>query len=321
LERAIATTASSAADTIQRLRSNLESVVLGKPGAVRLAIIGLLGRGHLLLEDVPGVGKTTLAKALARSIGGTFKRVQFTSDLLPSDIVGASVFVPDANGRSLRFEPGPIFTHVLLADEINRTPPRTQSSLLEAMDEHTVTVDGETRALPDPFFVLATLNPTESAGTYPLPDSQLDRFFLRFEIGLPDPATEAEILERHRDSRPIDALRPCLEPRDVLDLQAATRHVRVAEPLRQYVLDLVAATRRHARLEAGASPRASLALYRAAQAAALVAGRDHAIPDDVKALATPVLGHRVVRRGESTLRRVGAPDVVDEIVEQTAVPL
>ncbi|MBI1850642.1 MAG: MoxR family ATPase [Planctomycetes bacterium] len=319
MERAIAPTDANAATRLHRLRENLESVLLGKPAAVRLAIIGLLGRGHLLLEDVPGVGKTTLAKALARSIGGTFKRVQFTSDLLPSDIVGASVFVP--GDRALRFEPGPIFTHVLLADEINRTPPRTQSSLLEAMDEHTVTVDGETRALPDPFFVVATLNPTESAGTYPLPDSQLDRFFLRFEIGLPDPTTEAEILERHRDARPIDALGPCLEPADVLDLQAATRHVHVAEPLRRYVLDLVSATRRHPRLEAGASPRASLALYRAAQAAALLDGRDHAIPDDVKALATPVLGHRVVRRGETTSRRVGAADVVDEIVENTSIPV
>jgi MoxR-like ATPase len=307
---------------LERLRHALDNVLLGKPEALRLSLVALLARGHLLLEDVPGVGKTTLGKALARLIGGSFKRVQFTSDLLPSDVIGTVVWFPGAtpDGKALRFEPGPVFANVLLADEINRTPPRTQSSLLEAMEEHTVSVDGQTRALPDPFFVIATLNPTESAGTYPLPDSQLDRFLLRCAIGLPDPETEAEILERHRASEPIDALAPVLGPDEVRALQASARAVAVAPPARQYVLDLVAATRRHPRLASGASPRGSLHLYRAAQAAALLDGRDYVVPDDVKALAGPVLGHRVGRRDESSTGRVGAPEVLEEIVETVAVP-
>jgi MoxR-like ATPase len=284
---------------IRRLEDNVGRALVGKPEAVRLAVIGLLARGHILIEDVPGVGKTTLAAALARSIGAGFQRIQFTSDMLPSDVLGVSVWEPKRG--EFVFKPGPLFTNIVLADEINRTTPKTQSSLLEAMNEAQVSLDHSTYPLPHPFMVLATQNPREYEGTYPLPESQLDRFLLRIRIGYPDAGDEKAVLRG--TEAPVPArLQPVLTVQEVLDLQAAADRVRADEAVLDYVVAIVTATRRSPLLSLGVSPRGSLALLRAARARALAEGRDYLVPDDVKDLAVPALAHRVMVRG-----RMGAP--------------
>jgi MoxR-like ATPase len=304
---------------LERLRAGVESVLLGKPEAVEFALAALLAEGHLLIEDVPGVGKTLLAKALSRSLGCTFHRIQFTPDLLPSDLLGTSVY-HQASGAFV-FQPGPIFAQVVLADEINRATPRTQSALLEAMSDRQVSLDGQTRPLGPPFFVVATQNPYEFEGTYPLPESQLDRFLIRLRLGYPDRAAERLILTGHRDGEPVDHLKPVLSGEEVAAMQQAVREVRVDDSLSDYLLDLVESTREHPDVHLGASTRAALALYRASQALALIRGRDYVVPDDVKRLAVPVLSHRLlIRRARGSPGGDSAEQVVGEIVRQTPVP-
>jgi len=308
------------AESVQKLQANVEQALVGKPEVVRQAIVALLARGHLLIEDVPGVGKTTLAQALARSLGLTFQRIQFTSDLLPSDILGVSIF--DPRKAEFDFKPGPIFANIILADEINRTTPKTQSSLLEAMNEAQVSLDHHTYRLPRPFMVLATQNPLEYQGTHPLPESQMDRFLLRLRIGYPDEAHERRIL-RGAGAAILDCLKPVLSGEAVLDLQARVETVKVEESLLGYVMAIVQATRTHSALALGVSPRGSLALTRAAQALALTEGRVYCIPDDIKQLAVPVLAHRVILRThwDATGARAEDPDVViREILQKIPVP-
>jgi MoxR-like ATPase len=304
---------------IERLRANISSVLLGKAEVIHMVLVGLLAEGHLLIEDVPGIGKTLLAKALAASLGCTFHRIQFTPDLLPSDLIGTSIY-HQASGEFV-FKPGPLFAHVVLADEINRATPRTQSALLEAMSDHQVSVDGQTHCLGPPFVVLATQNPYEFEGTYPLPESQLDRFLMRLGMGYPDRAAEKEILIRHREGEPVDRLGPVLAAAEVLALQAKVRQVRVEDRLNDYILDLIETTRSHPEVYLGGSTRAALALYHAAQALALVEGRDYGVPDDVKRLARPVLGHRLLAK---SFRQGGRQDVgeaiLDDILARTPVP-
>jgi MoxR-like ATPase len=307
------------AAALDRLRGNMAGVFFGKPELIRLAIIAVLAEGHVLIEDVPGVGKTLLAKAIARSLGCSFHRIQFTPDLLPSDLIGTSVFQQSTG--TFVFQPGPLFAQVVLADEINRATPRTQSALLEAMSDHQVSVDGQTHALGPPFLVLATQNPFEFEGTYPLPESQLDRFLMRLQIGYPDRAAEREILLSHREGEPVDNLGAVLKADQVVGLQLATRRVRVDDSLADYVLDVVAATRSHSDVALGASPRAALSLYRAAQASALIDGRQYVVPDDVKRLAVPVLSHRLLTHGmRQGGRELPAADAVAAIVGKISVP-
>jgi MoxR-like ATPase len=304
---------------VQRLLDNVGEVLLGKPEAIRMAVIALLAEGHLLIEDVPGIGKTLLAKALAKSLDCTFRRIQFTPDLLPSDLIGTSVF--DQRTREFVFQPGPLFAQVVVADEINRATPRTQSALLEAMNDHQVTVDGQTRPLGPPFLVLATQNPYEFEGTYPLPESQLDRFLIRLRIGYPDRAAEKEVLTKHRNGEPVDNLRPVLSSDDILRLQTRVRQVRVDDSLNDYILSLVEATRNHPEIYLGASTRAALSLYRAAQAGTIMAGRDYVVPDDIKQLAPWVLTHRLLAKN---FRQGGRADVAEtilaDILKRTPVP-
>lgn len=312
--------ASELRNLIQRLQRNIGSVFLGRPEVVRYVTTGLLAGGHVLLEDVPGVGKTILAKSLARSIDVDFRRVQFTPDLLPSDILGVAIY-NQASG-AFDFKPGPIFTHVLLADEINRATPRTQSALLEAMNDAQVSVDRTTHALPAPFFVIATQNPYEFEGTYPLPESQLDRFMLRIRIGYPSAEAEKAVIRAQQQRHPIDDLQPVLTTEDVARLQRAVRAVRIDDAVLDYALALVRETRASKHLAVGGSPRASIALTRAAQAHALLQGRDYVLPDDIKALAIPVLAHRVIGTG---LGGEGGSDererIIKEIAERIEVPI
>ena len=307
------------AGLISALEENIAAVLRGKPEPIRLAVVALLSGGHVLIEDAPGVGKTSLAKALARSINCEFKRLQFTPDMLPSDILGSSIFLP--NMGEFEFRRGPIFTNVILADEINRTTPRTQSALLEAMSEGQVSVEGRTYPLPQPFLVLATQNPFEYEGTYPLPENQLDRFMLCTDIGYPERAVELDVLASRRDGEPAESLRPVLEPAELARLQAEVRQVKVEETLNEYVLDIITATRQHEELELGVSTRGALTLYRGIQAVALTEGRSYAVPDDVKRLAVPVLAHRVavgglLREGQ----RQRAKNIIQQILDTTPVP-
>jgi len=284
-----------AVETVQALREverQVATIIRGKEHTIRLALTTLLARGHLLIEDIPGVGKTTLARALAASLGGTFRRIQFTSDLLPSDIIGVSVFRSDR--QTFEFRPGPIFANVVLADEINRTTPRTQSALLEAMSENQVSVDDTTHPLDQPFLVLATQNPAEHFGTYPLPESQMDRFLLRVQMGYPDRSVERDILRSRGTGDPIDELQPVIDGATIVRLQQSVDKVRVSEALLDYAMDMIEETRRTPALSVGVSTRGALAWYRAAQAYALLEGRDYCVPDDFKTLAVPALAHRVL---------------------------
>ena len=320
-------TPAAATAQVSELRRSISRVIRGKDEAIELALVTLLARGHLLIEDVPGVGKTTLAQALARSFHCTFQRIQFTSDLLPSDVIGTSVFIPST--QVFEFKPGPIFANVVLADEINRTTPKTQSALLEAMNEAQVTVDNKTHPLPQPFMVLATQNPIEHHGTYPLPESQLDRFLLRIRMGYPSRASEKAIILNHSGlnhsgTASLEGQGPAMEARDVVLLQETVQAVKVDDSLLDYALEIVERTRQNEHLLLGVSPRGSLMLHRAAQARAFLAGRDYAIPDDFKQLILPVFAHRVIvnSRYVSTQRKSEqAEAILTEILDSTRVPL
>nr|WP_202447004.1 MoxR family ATPase [Streptomyces sp. SID5468] len=301
-----------------KVRDSVENVIEGKPEVVRLALTVLLAEGHLLIEDVPGVGKTMLAKALAKSIDCSVRRIQFTPDLLPSDITGVSVF--DQQRRDFEFKPGAVFAQIVVGDEINRASPKTQSALLESLEEHQVTVDGTTYDLPTPFMVIATQNPVEMEGTYPLPEAQRDRFMARVSIGYPSVDAELRMLDVHGGVNPLDDLRPVADADDITGLIEAVRAVHVAPAVRRYAVQLVAATRDHPDLRLGASPRATLHLVRAARAAAALDGREFVLPDDVQALAPVVLAHRLLPTAQAQLNRVGAEQVVAEIVRRTPVP-
>src|SRR5437899_1397220 len=314
--------AMSASQKIEDLQAAISRVIRGKPEAVRLAVVTLLAGGHLLIEDVPGVGKTTLAHALARALHCSFQRIQFTSDLLPSDVIGLSVYNQDAS--IFDWKPGPIFSNVVLADEINRTTPKTQSALLEAMAERHVTVEGVTHALPPPFIVLATQNPIEHHGTYPLPESQLDRFMLRLRIGYPEAAAEKRILRDREYNDPLDDLAAVMSANEVIELQENVSAVSVDEALLEYLMRIVSATRDSEMLDLGVSPRGTLALFRAAQALALTEERSYCIPDDIKRLVLPVFAHRILvsSRFSSSLRRSeDAEAVLKEIIKTVSVPL
>ncbi|CAN5494372.1 MoxR family ATPase [soil metagenome] len=298
--------------------SAVESVIVGKRDTVRKAVATLLAGGHVLLEDIPGVGKTTMAKALAKSIGGEFRRIQFTPDLLPADVTGSAIF--NQKTSEFEFRPGPIFGNVVLVDEINRSTPKTQSALLEAMEERQVTTDGVTRALPKPFFVIATQNAIEMTGTYPLPEAQLDRFFTRLSIGYPDRASEIAVLGARTTEQPLDALQPVTNLEKLTAMQEGVREVFVHERIREYVVDLVRATRESNQLMMGASPRGALHLMRAAQAWAAVEGDDRVLPDHVKAMAPAVLAHRVIGRAELRTQGQTTDDLVKKLVESVKAP-
>jgi MoxR-like ATPase len=311
-----------ATEKIRALQANIERVIKGKPEVIELAIVCLLARGHLLIEDVPGVGKTTLAHCLARSLDCSFRRIQFTSDLLPSDILGVSVF--QLQKQQFEFNPGPIFANFVLADEINRTTPKTQSSLLEAMNDAQVSVDSRTYALPQPFMVIATQNPVEYHGTFPLPESQLDRFMMRIRIGYPDTGEEKKILDRQQCFHPADELHPLLSAAEILDLQNEVEKVTMDESLTGYLLEIVSATRRSELLALGVSTRGAMALHKAAKALALSRDRSYCLPDDIKDLAPTVLSHRVMLAGTQGLqgRRFDeAEGVIHDILEVVPVPL
>ena len=307
--------------TIQAVQENIARVIKGKPRVIEMTIVALLARGHVLLEDVPGVGKTTLAHSLARSLDCSFKRIQFTSDLLPSDIVGVSIF--NRQKQTFEFMPGPIFAHVVLADEINRTTPKTQSSLLEAMSEAQISVDNQTHPLSQPFMVIATQNPSEYHGTFPLPESQLDRFLMRLTIGYPTPEEEKKVLDRPQGLHPAEELQPVLTAQEVLDLQAQVDKVLMEESLIDYLLAIVLATRHTPLLSLGVSTRGALALSRAAKALALVRGRQYCLPDDIKELAPVILSHRVmVARAQGHGQRFElAERVIADLVESVSVPV
>jgi MoxR-like ATPase len=303
----------------KRILDNVSRVIVGKHDAIELLLVAMLCEGHVLIEDVPGLGKTMLARSLAVSLGGQFKRLQCTPDLLPNDVTGVSVY--NQHNGQFEFRPGPVFVNVLLADEINRATPRTQSALLEAMQEQQVTVDGASRALPRPFVVLATQNPVEYEGTFPLPEAQLDRFLLRLSLGYPSQAEEKQILVALRREHPVTGLGKVADAAELTSLQKSVWDVHVDESLQDYIVRLVSATRGHVDLSLGASPRASLALFKAAQALAAIRGRDHVLPDDIKYLVPAALGHRLIVKPESELRGRTAAQVLQDVVEHTELAL
>jgi MoxR-like ATPase len=302
----------------KRIAENIERVIVGKPEAIRLTLLGLLAQGHILIEDVPGTGKTVLAKSLARSIGGSFNRIQFTPDMLPSDVTGVSIF--NQQTHTFEYRPGPVLAQIVLIDEINRATPKTQAALLEVMEERQVTVDGVTYPMPTPFLVLATQNPIEYEGTFPLPEAQLDRFFLRISLGYPLLADEIRMLEGQQIQHPLDTLQAVALVDEVMEAQRKVREVRMVDELKRYILDLVTATRKHHEVYLGASPRGSLALFRGAQAHAALAERDYVLPDDIKAVAVPALAHRMIIGSGARIRDVDARMIVQEILGATPVP-
>jgi MoxR-like ATPase len=303
----------------ERARDNIERVIVGKRETVELCLVALLCEGHILIEDVPGIGKTMLAKSLARTLACTFRRIQFTPDLLPSDITGVSFF--NQRSQDFEFRPGPIFAQVVLADEINRATPRTQSALLECMEERQVTLEGETRPLPRPFLVLATQNPIELEGTFPLPEAQLDRFLLRLSLGYPAESDEREIVRRFSADSPLEDLPSVVGHAELLDMQRRIRQVHVTEAVEEYLVRLVRASRLHASVELGASPRATLGLYRACQALAAINARNYVLPDDVKRLAPAVLAHRLITSAQARLRGRAANDVIADLLASVPVPV
>ncbi len=319
-DRSASTAAATAIrDVAERVRGNIARVIVGHNDVIDLVMVALLSDGHLLIEDVPGIGKTTLAKAIARSIGCSFKRIQFTPDVMPSDITGINFY--NQKQGEFEFRPGPIIANIVLADEINRATPRTQSALLEAMEERQVTVEGETLPLPSPFLVIATQNPVELEGTFPLPEAQLDRFFMKIKLGYPNAEEEDAILLRFEESSPLTELEPVVEAAELVRLSHLVPHVYCDASVRRYIVDVVQATRKHAAYELGASPRGSLNLYRGSRALAAIRGRDYVLPDDVKRLAPFVLAHRAVLSSQSRLRGREVDEVLQEGVQSVPVPV
>ena len=302
----------------ERLIENVEKVIIGKTESVRLIVIGLLCQGHVLIEDVPGTGKTMLAKSIARSIGCTFNRIQFTPDMLPSDVTGVSIF--NQKSREFEYRPGPIMAQIVLTDEINRATPKTQAALLEAMEERQVTVDGVTRPTPDPFMVLATQNPIEYEGTFPLPEAQLDRFMLRIRLGYPSANDEVAMLDSQQFKHPVEALDQVVDSPALLGAQEEIKPIHVDNKIKTYIVELMAQTRKHTEVSLGASPRGSLVLYRTAQARAAIAGRDYVIPDDIKALAPVCLAHRMIVSPSARIKDVTAESILSEILNSVPVP-
>ncbi len=302
----------------ERIANSVGQVILGKSNEIRLAILGMLCRGHILLEDIPGVGKTMMAKSLARAVGCTFNRIQFTPDMLPSDITGVSIFNP--KNREFEFRPGPIMAQIVLADEINRATPKTQSALLEAMEEGQMTVDGVTYRLSNPFLIMATQNPIEYEGTFPLPEAQLDRFLIRIQMGYPQPQDELNILASQQYQHPIQNLQQVVTLKELLAVQQLIKDVYVAKEVQQYIINLITASRRHGDVYLGSSPRGSLALFRTAQARAAMSGRDFVIPDDVKALAEVTLAHRIIVGPAARLKNITSRAIVQDILQSTPVP-
>ncbi len=305
-------------EVTNQLLENVEKVIVGKTDAIRLTITGLLCQGHILIEDVPGTGKTMLAKSIARSIGGTFNRIQFTPDMLPSDVTGVSIFNQKTN--EFEYRQGPIVAQIVLTDEINRATPKTQAALLEAMEEHQVTVDGKTHPLPEPFLVLATQNPIEYEGTFPLPEAQMDRFLLRISLGYPSKNYEVQMLTNQQLHHPIEDLEQVIDIADLLKAQEAVRSITVTDEIKRYIVDLVETTRAHGEIYLGASPRGSLALFRTSQARAAILGREYVLPDDVKALAVPALAHRLIVGSAARIREVDAVDIIKEVLKKVPVP-
>ncbi|MGD8632441.1 MAG: MoxR family ATPase [Anaerolineales bacterium] len=302
----------------KRIADNVSKVIVGKPESIRLTIIGLLCQGHILIEDVPGTGKTMLAKSLARSIGCSFNRIQFTPDMLPSDVTGVSIF--NQKTSEFEFRPGPVIAQIVLTDEINRATPKTQAALLEAMEERQVTVDGKTYQLPEPFMVMATQNPIEYEGTFPLPEAQMDRFLLRINVGYPAGRDEIQMLANQRLTHPINSLEQVVGVEELLQVQTAIRRVNVSAEVMAYIVELVDATRSHNEVYLGASPRGSLALYRTAQAFAAINARDYVLPDDIKALAVPALAHRLIVGSAARIREVDERDIISELLDRIPVP-